>query len=357
MEEQKKNGFSLLWTSIMCGLAFFIWLLNRINVFIVDKHLMNRFIMGVVATIIFLSVMLLIFGMKRPFMKYIIILGPLLLAGLANTFLSYHAVLCFAFPILIVLNYDNKGMLIYTYVVTFFIMWASTILGYYYGLCDANMVFLTRSPLSEYLIEGGSAAYMGPLNSNPPLTITLYYVFPREMLLLGFLPIITHTKNSFADYKLREDKLAKLGEHDEMTGLYNRNKFDIMVQDYYKDIENIGVIFWDINDLKRTNDTLGHDAGDQLIKSIALTIAELTNERTNAFRLGGDEFVALVENPNPGEILILARIWQDKMKELNEHAPFPMSAAVGTIEGPGSDIDFLVKAADKIMYGKKEKSR
>ncbi|MCR5733266.1 MAG: GGDEF domain-containing protein [Lachnospiraceae bacterium] len=89
----------------------------------------------------------------------------------------------------------------------------------------------------------------------------------------------------------RDEKrnLEHFSLYDSLTGVHNRHALDVFEQDN-EDIFPYGYIMCDINGLKKTNDTQGHDEGDELIKDVARCLVEVFgNERV--FRIGGDEFI------------------------------------------------------------------
>jgi diguanylate cyclase (GGDEF)-like protein len=94
------------------------------------------------------------------------------------------------------------------------------------------------------------------------------------------------------------DKFKKLALTDELTSLYNRRSFDLMLieetsrADRYK--QELSLIMIDLDDFKRHNDTYGHQTGDKLLKELADMIRKSMRESDSAFRYGGDEFAVLL---------------------------------------------------------------
>lgn len=87
-------------------------------------------------------------------------------------------------------------------------------------------------------------------------------------------------------------QLEKLSFEDSLTGLFNRNKFNLDMQDFEKILlSRLGVAAIDLNGLKRVNDRMGHSAGDHLICRAANHIASMFAGR--CYRIGGDEFVVI----------------------------------------------------------------
>jgi diguanylate cyclase (GGDEF)-like protein len=105
-----------------------------------------------------------------------------------------------------------------------------------------------------------------------------------------------------------ENMLVKLQEHkrlqhlltyrDPLTGLRNTTSYKAWIVDFNKKIESedisFGVVVLDLNLLKKTNDTYGHDTGNKLIKTAARIISD-SFKRSPVFRIGGDEFVVILQ--------------------------------------------------------------
>ncbi|MDD3184169.1 MAG: sensor domain-containing diguanylate cyclase [Anaerostipes sp.] len=95
------------------------------------------------------------------------------------------------------------------------------------------------------------------------------------------------------DKKEKQKVLEKMSIIDGMTDIFNRNKFMLYVAECEKnEYQQIGVAYFDLNDLKQTNDELGHEAGDKLIIAVAEAISSVFPKQT--FRIGGDEFAVVV---------------------------------------------------------------
>ena len=130
-----------------------------------------------------------------------------------------------------------------------------------------------------------------------------------------------------------------------------------MVKGYYPSVKRVAVIFWDINNLKKTNDSFGHAMGDALIETMALRLYEQSDSRKCTYRVGGDEFVMIIENPKPGEAEEVIQKVKTSLEQCRAAGGIYVSSAVGCEEGFGSDIELVIKAADKNMYDNKRSSR
>ncbi len=103
--------------------------------------------------------------------------------------------------------------------------------------------------------------------------------------------------------KRSEEYLRYLGTHDVMTGLYNRAFFEEEVIKLASSNEEISFIMADLDGLKQVNDSLGHQAGDNLIRRAAEVLKAVFDQGEIAARIGGDEFIAILQNQNPREYI------------------------------------------------------
>lgn len=145
-----------------------------------------------------------------------------------------------------------------------------------------------------------------------------------------------------------------ISEHDGMTGLCNRVRFQKKIQEYNQ-CESIGVLFIDVNDLKKTNDFYGHEAGDELICSVSQLIKNLNSKNLDSYRFGGDEFVVILSNSTEEQIEEKLKEFLDKIENISlKLSPIKVSVACG-IAFTTSDINVksLIKKADYNMYKNK----
>ena len=350
--EAKANRFTLkclTYTVIMMAL---IVLLNRLGIFVVNKKLMEiGFGCGM---LISLTTYIVCWCQKetKPWIKYFILTSVVIITTILGIMLTYHTVLLCVLPLLYSAQYNKKVVWI-TYFMIVVSMLVSVMGGYYFGLCDANMVFLTVQSRSYYVDTLTNTVNFGPVNDNPWLTLPLYYVLPRIMILLTMVPVILTIADGVVRKAKREVYLRMLGETDEMTRLYNRNKYRNMLKKYYPQKGNLGVIFFDVDGLKALNDSRGHDFGDQLITTVGNIIRGMCDEKTKAYRIGGDEFVMIMEDISQEEIPIVLDRWETEVQKAEESCEFPVSASIGYAYGMGSRIEELIREADSAMYERK----
>ena len=163
------------------------------------------------------------------------------------------------------------------------------------------------------------------------------------------------------------DKLSELMQTDALTSLKNRNAFENaknMLKNQYlaQDGNRFAAVMFDLNDLKKINDELGHGAGDIYIKNSSELICN-TFKHSPVFRIGGDEFVAIVKNSDyPERDKLLAQFRADVKRLSKENLPpiQRISIASGMAdfdEIENDDIETLFKKADDRMYENKRKMK
>ena len=169
---------------------------------------------------------------------------------------------------------------------------------------------------------------------------------------------IVLTLRDVTSQREREEKLRRMAFHDTLTGLPNRVLFADRAWHAVAVARRTGttaaVLFIDLDDFKDVNDTLGHAAGDELLKATATRLARAVRESDTAARLGGDEFAAVLETlPSPAAAGAFAgRI----VKAFGE--PFPLEggqASVGVSVGVATtadspDADGILACADRALY-------
>lgn len=143
--------------------------------------------------------------------------------------------------------------------------------------------------------------------------------------------------------------------HDLMTGLFNRNRFNLDMASGLFDGGGTGILYFDLNNLKLVNDTLRHEAGDRLIMCLANAIS-VTAEQYNAhaYRVGGDEFVLIFIGISSGELDGAQTFFYNALDK-NQTQP-PCIVAVGKVYSEsGCDAEKLISAADHEMYLDKQR--
>ncbi|MBI9010881.1 MAG: GGDEF domain-containing protein [Clostridiales bacterium] len=161
-------------------------------------------------------------------------------------------------------------------------------------------------------------------------------------------------------------KMEGLSLKDPLTGILNRRGFDNMTRKAFASQilagKNPSIIYCDVNNLKKINDTYGHDAGDLVIKQAALTLEQYFKNGEVVARIGGDEFVVYIEHVTENSIASICRDFKTFIHSHNMdfNYPFTLSMEVGlsvysNLENQSYDI--LMKQADLALYEKKYNNR
>lgn len=347
------NNYAL--KCLTCAMIFLIvvLVLNLLDVFTIEKITTIQCV--VCCFLVYcLTIKVKIFGdLSKSWVKYYILFGEVVWITIIATFLTYHALLACALPLVSCSIYVSKKVTVYTYFLMVLSTCVSIFVGYHLGICDANMVLLTGEPLEMYLTSNNEFRY-DYVNDNLPLTLSLFFVLPRCLILLAFAVIsssISTILNVNMDYARKMENMAEI---DGMTGLYNRSKYISMLESY-KMQEKIGVIFWDINYLKEINDNKGHELGDKLIFTVASSIAMNMNENDLAYRIGGDEFVMVIPDADKKYLNKKVNDWRKSLDKLRNDIEIDISVAVGYAYGKGEEIEEVIREADKMMYENKNK--
>jgi diguanylate cyclase (GGDEF)-like protein len=162
------------------------------------------------------------------------------------------------------------------------------------------------------------------------------------------------------------ERIEYLAYHDGLTALPNRSLFSKLlgksIQQAHRHDRRLAVLFLDLDRFKQINDTLGHDAGDQLLQEVATRLKSCLRDSDTVARLGGDEFVVLL--PDLDEEKYIATVGQKILSAVARPfvligQEFRVTASVGISIYPqdGLDEQTLTKNADIAMYQAKESGK
>ena len=184
-------------------------------------------------------------------------------------------------------------------------------------------------------------------------------VYPLGGGVSVYLRDITETKQA-------EDKFRALAFYDKLTGLANRtllhDRLSHAIELRRRSRERLAILFIDLDAFKIINDSLGHEAGDEVLKEVAKRLVGSIRNSDTAARLGGDEFIVLLEGfDQPDNIhtvthRILLALAQDIQ---HRDTPLNITASIGISFFPedGENVEDLLKAADTAMYHGKKRGR
>ncbi len=181
--------------------------------------------------------------------------------------------------------------------------------------------------------------------------------------------MIVFKQNAIEREKLQQ-KLIHVARHDTLTGLATRNyameQLDKLIENFEKqdkpEDELLAVMFADLDNFKRVNDSLGHHVGDELLKDIARGIEKTIKQMGIAARIGGDEFLIILSECNTIQSIenvarkLLKTIKKD-FSTLNESFQVSLSLGIATFPKDSDDSISLVKKADMAMYKAKKSGK
>ena len=161
----------------------------------------------------------------------------------------------------------------------------------------------------------------------------------------------------------------KLAQHDILTGLPNRSllnqRLKQILAQALRDSTQVACLFLDFDNFKRINDTLGHDAGDQLLQAIAQRLTKAVRESDTVARLGGDEFILVLPSLGASDatyevMAVISRVRDSFLEPFRLSDQIPtltcsIGVAIYPVDAP--DAVTLIKQADTAMYAAKEAGR
>jgi diguanylate cyclase (GGDEF)-like protein/PAS domain S-box-containing protein len=151
----------------------------------------------------------------------------------------------------------------------------------------------------------------------------------------------------------QEAALRHMADHDELTGLLNRRAFHQSLEQHIARGRRYGatgaIVMLDLEGVKRVNDTLGHQAGDDLIAGCGQTLRGRLRESDLLARLGGDEYAVLLPVGGRSDAEVVADALVTAVRERDE-PKVTVSAGVALIDAETGSADDLLVSADRAMY-------
>lgn len=171
------------------------------------------------------------------------------------------------------------------------------------------------------------------------------------------------SNTDITEQKLSEEKIHHMAYYDSLTGLPNRtlfmDRFAMAVANAQRKNRMVAIYFFDLDNFKTVNDTLGHSFGDELLSKVGGHLKLHMRKGDTIARLGGDEFIMMQSNIKDfGEVTHLATRILEMFQEpwLLDGHEFYVTASIGisVFPGDGTDLNTLMKNADAAMYRAKE---
>ena len=169
-----------------------------------------------------------------------------------------------------------------------------------------------------------------------------------------------------SERKQMENTIRQMAYYDSLTGLPNRNllndRLAVALANAARDNHKVAILFLDLDHFKTINDSLGHEAGDQLLQQVSLRIKNVLRKQDTIARMGGDEFIILI--PGLTDTDHTARLAEKildaitpVMKIGDNELYIGCSIGISIFPDDGMEIKTLLKNSDLAMYRAKEKGR
>lgn len=177
---------------------------------------------------------------------------------------------------------------------------------------------------------------------------------------------LVRLQSAEAQQHAAEQRLAQLAHFDSLTGLANRSLFqDRLAQAIaraHRNERRIALLFLDLDRFKEINDSLGHEAGDRVLKEAGARLRQSLREGDSVARLGGDEFTVILEDVEGAEqvhgvVKKLQRAFVEPVAFEGRDLFVTLSIGIALYPRDGEDADTLLKNADTAMYQAKNEGR
>ncbi len=195
--------------------------------------------------------------------------------------------------------------------------------------------------------------------------LTLFFQEPTRPTSMEseLLRIGTSLAGIAIENRASEERIRYLAHYDGLTSLPNRFLFkeylDLALRNAQRHGNRFAVLFLDLDKFKEINDTLGHDAGDQVLREIAKRLRDCLRDNDKIARMGGDEFYVLIEDLTDGRHAseVAAKLLQEAARPVlvqGEECRLSVSIGISIYPDDGQDGTSLIRNADDAMYQAKK---
>jgi diguanylate cyclase len=227
-----------------------------------------------------------------------------------------------------------------------------------HGLETFDKVF-AHSPAVPIIVLTG--------NDDQMLALSAVKTGAQDYLVKGKLDreLLVRAMHYSIERKRYQEQLEHQANYDALTGLPNRNLLhDRLKQAVFaqRQQRSIAVVFIDLDHFKFINDSLGHSAGDRLLRQMADRLREAVRDGDTVSRLGGDEFILVLNDQHNEDFVframqrIIAKVSEPVVLE-GQDLTVTCSAGISLYPQDGPDVDTLLKNADAAMYRAKDHGR
>jgi diguanylate cyclase (GGDEF)-like protein/PAS domain S-box-containing protein len=220
--------------------------------------------------------------------------------------------------------------------------------------------------------HGLRSCWSTPILSHQDVVLGTFAMYSKDVreptdTEMRLIDVATRIAGIAIERKLAEDRIHFMATHDSLTGLPNRALLNDRLSQALLQAQRydhwVTVLFVDLDNFKLVNDSLGHNAGDELLKTVARRMVGCVRATDTVVRLGGDEFVILLlDQPKSADMIsvtaqkIRAAIAEPVRLESHDLS-VASSMGIANYPSDGADADTLLANADAAMYRAKEIGR
>jgi diguanylate cyclase (GGDEF)-like protein len=182
------------------------------------------------------------------------------------------------------------------------------------------------------------------------------YLLPSDDDLRALRAFANHAMTAIESARALET-MRHLAEHDPLTGLRNRRSFEATITAALGHSE-VALLVLDLDRFKAVNDTLGHSAGDLVLRDVAALLRRFGRPRDTPTRLGGEEFALVLPGTGAAAALAVAERLRRDVAEAFATSRVPVTVSVGiAVAGPGGSAAALVRDANRALFAAKRLGR
>ena len=220
--------------------------------------------------------------------------------------------------------------------------------------------------------HGLRSCWSTPILSHQDAVLGAFAMYAKEVrepteVEMSLIDVATRIAGIAIERKLAEDRIHFMANHDALTGLPNRTLLeDRLSQAILHARRNdrwVTVLFVDLDNFKLVNDSLGHNAGDELLKTIAKRMVDCIRATDTVVRLGGDEFVVVLSDqpksadPISETVQKIQAVIAEAVRLEGHDLRVTSSVGIANYPDDGVDVEALMANADAAMYRAKEVGR
>ena len=230
---------------------------------------------------------------------------------------------------------------------------------------DTRQVFYKSLGIDDwYVFVGIPTSYVNiQLNQKRSATQEMMVWLTIGIVLLVAVLVVGNIRDKRRG-RVKNEGLVQLAETDQLTGLYNKITTEKKIKEFIEENPHTQSLFFvlDIDNFKKINDTLGHNFGDEVLRTIGQRIRMEFRVSDIIGRAGGDEFIILLKDLKSDEIIVREAKKVERFFrgfEAGTYVKYAATASIGCAVFPrdAADFDSLYKAADQALYLAKKRGK